>query len=445
MEFVYSAHQMADVTQIKLDELSGKTSFQIKQFFMKQGKDRKEDCQIDLDSLECNQCTKEELAGLIVEGFMQGGYSFSKEGLKKLNSETLFQQRTQCITYPEVKVFIVSKSLDTLDTKLQEAKILGESIGYARLLGDLPNNYLHIQDFVTYATNLAKELSLDLNIYRNQELEKMNCGGILAVNKASEEEAAMLSITYHGGNEEPYTALVGKGILFDSGGYHVKSIGGMEGMKYDMCGAANVLELMEYAARTKMKKNIIAVIPLAENLIASNGVKMGDVITTMSGKTVEIYNIDAEGRLILCDALTYACQKATTILDFATLTYSCQGSLGDKITGVFSNTDSLFQELWEASSKTGEKIWRLPLDEIFHKDIKWSKTAELANYAPNKSAGASVAACFLEEFIEEGITWAHFDMVGTSVVRGDSEESQAGATGANMSTAVAYLAKDLRA
>lgn len=450
------------VKRISLAKLRGKSAYEIRGFFSRIGREEKQDCELLLDELADTKEERRELAKLAAESILNGAYSFRKEGLKELQGGFRYGDREKCIDCSQIRVSLLSET--ELEEDISMGVLLGRCRGYARLLGDLPNNFLRTNDFVAYAEELAKQLSkkltsepadkpteqkneegngqgiVSLEIWRNQELAAHNCGGILAVNQAAGQEAAILVLTLQGGEAKaPYTALVGKGILFDSGGYHLKNIDGMEGMKYDMCGAANVLELFEYSALAGRKQNLIAVIPLAENVISQDGVKMGDVITTMSGKTVEVYNTDAEGRLILCDALALACQRAERIIDFATLTYSCKNALGTRFTGVFANDDDYFLQLEKAAAAAGEKIWRMPLDESFHEDIKWSKTADLANYAPGKCAAASTAACFLEEFISEGTPWIHLDMVGTAVQSGDSKEQQEGATGAMISTVARLL------
>lgn len=186
----------------------------------------------------------------------------------------------------------------------------------------------------------------------------------------------------------------------------------------------------------------MVILTLAENVISSDAVKMGDVITTLAGKTVEIYNTDAEGRLVLCDGITYAQrQKAAFVLDMATLTYSAHAALGDSFTGLFVNDEDLLNHWLEAARESEEKFWRLPLDSCYHKLLEWSTVADFANYAPGKGAGASVAACFLEKFVDPGTRWIHLDMAGPSVIRSETEEMREGASGAGIITIVKFLEK----
>lgn len=323
---------------------------------------------------------------------------------------------------------------------IKKGMTYGKAINRARTLSNLPNNYLHVKEFSKYAKELAKAYGLEYEVLGDEELKALNCGGILSVNAGSDEEANLIVLKYNGAKNKHLNAIIGKGVMFDAGGYHLKSLEGMDGMKYDMCGAANVLGVIEIAAALKYNTNLMVVIPAVENIINQNAIKMGDVITTMSGKTVEVWNTDAEGRLILCDALTYAIrQGATKLIDLATLTYSCQGALGSEISGIFSNCEAFYEAFLKHVNKTGEKVWRLPLDAIYHKLLKNTKTADLINYAPGYGAGASVAACFLEEFIEGNLPWIHLDTVGTAVCRSESEDREKGATGVLISTIASYL------
>ena len=267
----------------------------------------RENSQIDVDIFAKSQFKGpvEEAAGFLTEALMQGAYRFGKKALGVDSSKNLYELRDLLATEPDITVYLISSG--EIEKAVENAEALGRCRNYARMLGDLPANYLTADDLCLYAEKLVrKKPALSLRIYRNQELRKMGCGGILAVNQASAKEAALLHLRYEGGHKGSVTALVGKGIMFDSGGMHLKAMGDMEGMKYDMCGAADVLGLMEYAADTAYAFPLEGVIPLAENAVGENCVRMGDVISMLSGRTVEVYNTDAEGRLLLGDALAFA-------------------------------------------------------------------------------------------------------------------------------------------
>lgn len=397
------------------------------------------DCQFDVDDFAGNQFgdSAEKAAGFFAEALLQGAYRFGKKALRADAAERLFELRDSLAAEPDVTVYLISR--EEIEAEMKKGERLGRCRNYARMLGDLPANYLTADDFCRYAEKLVREKpALSLEIYREQELSRMGCGGILAVNQASQTPAALLRLRYEGRREGPVTALVGKGILFDSGGMHLKSMEGMEGMKYDMCGAADVLCLLEYAADTAYAFPLEGAIPLAENALGEKCVRMGDVITMLSGRTVEVYNTDAEGRLVLADALIFAAGKADRLVDMATLSCSCREALGDEMVGFFCNEEGLAGDTARAAAESGEPVWRLPLGERYRRQLLWSKTADMANYMPDKKAGASVAACFLEEFTE-GLPWVHFDMVGPAVLRKENGRLEPGATGTIFSAIVKLL------
>lgn len=414
----------------------------IKKAFSAFGKSNRHNCQILFDHLHIEGIKEEDLLQIAVQALLEGAYTFNKKALTKVISENIFSMREMLTDEKEELIITIITDIKSSLCKeaIKKGMTYGKAINRARTLSNLPNNYLHVKDFSQYAKELAKVYGLECEVLGDEELKALNCGGILSVNAGSNEEAHLVVLRYKGAKDKHLNALIGKGVMFDAGGYHLKSLEGMEGMKYDMCGAANVLGVIEIAAALKYKTNLMVVIPAVENIINQNATKMGDVITTMSGKTVEVWNTDAEGRLILCDALTYAIrQGATKLIDLATLTYSCQGALGSEISGIFSNCEAFYEAFLKHVNKTGEKVWRLPLDAIYHKLLKNTKTADLINYAPGYGAGASVAACFLEEFIEGNLPWIHLDTVGTAVCRRENKHREKGATGVLISTIASYL------
>lgn len=405
-------------------------------------KERKGDAQILMNFPVSSSEKLKEVLETAICGLYDGAYRFAKTGMKNLRNNQLLENRDGLSDFGDCTCTFVTDQIEDTEKEaiIKRGQELGICKGYARTLGNLPNNYLHTEDMVCYARKLAESLRADCQVFDDVKLRKMGCGGLLAVNQGSKREAAMVVLRYEGAPGEELIGLVGKGLMFDSGGYHLKSIDGMNGMKYDMCGAAGILESFEVLVRRKVRKNLVAVLMLAENVISPDAVKMGDVITTLAGKTVEVYNTDAEGRLVLCDGITYVQQQgAKTVLDLATLTYSAQAALGDAVTGLFVNNDLLWKRWMDTARYTGEKFWRLPLDPYYHNLLNWSICADFANYASGKGAGASVAACFLENFVEEGTRWIHLDMVGPSVVRSETEEMAEGASGSCISTIVKFL------
>ena len=378
----------------------------------------------------------ENLAALAVRGFYHGAFRISKDAIRGLKD--VYAQRDELCDYG-CGTLCIDCDAD-VSAGIRRGLTLARCEGYARMLGTLPNNFLHVRQMADYVRRMAADCGLSCRILSDEALKSLCCGGILAVNQGSDESAALAVLEWRPNDGAP-TALVGKGVMFDAGGYHLKNLDGMKGMQSDMCGVAVAAEAMEYAARTGLTSPVIAVLPLVENVISAGSVKMGDVITTMSGKTVEVYNTDAEGRLILCDALTFAQQigGAKVVADIATLTYGCQSALGDEVGGWFCNDERMARRFEDAFERSGEAFWRLPLHERYHQALKWSDVADLASYAPGYGAAASTAACFLEEFIEPGTRWLHLDVVGPSTRRGGCDAECKGARGFGLSTLIGLL------
>ena len=375
----------------------------------------KEPATIYLEDLATNELDIHTITRIIIESYLLASYKEQKIGheVTKINDlDLLF-------------------SKEALDNDLAIGKAYGEGINYARMLSDRPSNLMTPTDLVDEAISLSKNTKLECTILDKDALKEMQAGGILSVNQGSYIPAYMICLKYHNNGNAPYSAVVGKGLTFDSGGYNIKS--NSYGMKYDMCGGADVLGIMKILAETNAKANVYGLIPTTENLICGEAYKPQDVITTLSKKTVEIVSTDAEGRLILCDALTYGQQLgATKIIDLATLTGACVAALGDVYTGVFSNDDEFYQQFVQAMEKSDEKGWRLPIDPEYFAKLK-SNSADFKNSVGKPGGGASVAANFLEAFIEPETKWIHLDIAGTS------DQDGIGATGAMIRSVVNLL------
>ena len=314
-----------------------------------------------------------------------------------------------------------------VEKNIETGKIYGEGINYARRLADTPSNLMTPEDMVKEAVELAKVYNIEYTILNKSALEEMKAGGILSVNQGSHIPAYMIVLKYtHNGNA-PHKAVIGKGITFDSGGYNLKS--NSYGMKYDMCGGADVLGIMKILAGIQAKTNVYGIIPVTENLVNGKAYKPQDVITTLSGKTVEVVSTDAEGRLILCDAITYA-QKlgASHLIDLGTLTGP---ALGDVYTAVFANDDAYYQEFEQAMKVADEKGWRLPMDDEYLEKLQ-SNSADFKNGPMTFGGEASGAACLLNEFVEDGNKWIHLDIAATA-------KTPDGATGAMIRSIVELL------
>jgi leucyl aminopeptidase len=271
-------------------------------------------------------------------------------------------------------------------------------------------------------------------------MKKLGMGGILAVNRGSSVPPKLVILSYQTAKKNPTLMLVGKGLTFDSGGVSLKPAAGMEDMKYDMCGGAAVLAAMEAVAREKPKGiNIVALVPATDNMSGSDAVKPGDIITHFNGRTSEVINTDAEGRLILADALAYGIKKfkPDAVVDLATLTGAVIVSLGHHITGLMANNDELVSRLMAAGNRTGEPLWRLPLGPEYRKQLK-SEVADIKNMG-GKGAGTITAAAYLEEFVDD-TPWAHLDIAGTAW--GFTEKSYVpakGPSGVGVRTLLAFI------
>ena len=318
-----------------------------------------------------------------------------------------------------------------------EARAVAAGIRTVRDLGNAPSNLITPSKIAERAQQVAKSAGVKCTVYDKRDIEKMKMGGLLAVNRGSAEEPRFIVLEYAPRKATRHVALVGKGITFDSGGISIKPAEKMEEMKFDMCGAAAVIGTIEAAAGLELPVRITGVIPSTDNLPSGSAYKPGDIITTMSGKTVEIVNTDAEGRMILADALHYASElKPDHILDYATLTGACVVALASEAAGLFSNDDELARKLIECGERVGERLWRLPeWDE--YKDLIRSEWADMKN-SGGRWGGASTAAVFLKEFVNCP-SWAHLDIAGTAYAEHETAREARGANGAGVRVTIAFL------
>jgi leucyl aminopeptidase len=318
---------------------------------------------------------------------------------------------------------------------LQRGIAIGEGMNLAKDLGNMPANFCT----PTYLAETAQELSrehanLQVQVLEKEEIEKIGMGSFLAVAKGSQEPPKFIIMQYQGSTaEDPPYVLVGKGITFDSGGISIKPSADMDEMKFDMCGAAATLGTIRAVAKLQLPLNLVGLVPACENLPDGKANKPGDVLTTLSGQTVEVLNTDAEGRLILCDALTYAERfNPRAVIDIATLTGACVIALGHHASGLFSNQDGLARALLHAAEQSWDRAWRMPLWEDYHEALK-SNFADFANVG-GRAAGSITAACFLANFTKK-YHWAHIDIAGTAYRSGKEK----GATGRPVPLLVHYL------
>jgi leucyl aminopeptidase len=314
-------------------------------------------------------------------------------------------------------------------------QVAGRATNYARRLVNLPANEITPSRLAQEALDIGAAAGLEVEVLDPEQIVALGMRGFAAVAQGSEEPARLIVLRHRGNESGPRVAFIGKGITFDSGGISIKPSEKMEAMKGDMAGAAAVLAAMRAVGELKLDLDVMGVIPATENLPSGRAFKPGDVIKMMSGKTVEIISTDAEGRMILADALAYARQLgATHLIDLATLTGACIIALGHVATGVMGNDGELVQAVVEAGERSGEKMWRLPLFPEYRKQIE-SKIADLKNVG-GRPAGTITAGWFLREFVGE-TSWAHLDIAGTAWSEKDEPYQIEGATGAGTRTLVA--------
>jgi leucyl aminopeptidase len=353
--------------------------------------------------------------------------------------EDAIYQFTECKSKPAdemtLKNIVISATDSAAQTGLAQGLAISSGMNLAKHLADLPPNICTPTFLAQQGLTLAKNFDkIDTTILDVADMEKLGMGSLLGVTRGSREPAKLISIEYKGGeaNAKPIV-FVGKGLTFDAGGISLKPGAGMDEMKYDMCGGAAVLGTLQAAAELNLPLNIVGLIPATENLPDGQACKPGDVLTSMSGKTIEVLNTDAEGRLILCDTLTYAKRfNPEVVIDLATLTGAVLVALGRIPSGLLGNDDGLCNDLISASETANDSVWRLPLWEEYQEQLK-SNFADLANIG-GKDAGTITAACFLANFTEE-FRWAHLDIAGTAWRTGSAK----GATGRPVPLLTQYL------
>ncbi len=333
-----------------------------------------------------------------------------------------------------VQVLVPSRQVVAARARLQRAEAVRAGMQLCRDVANLPGNHCTPTDLGRIAQDLARRHKLKVQVLGRADIEREHMGALLAVAQGSHQPPRFIVLRYDGApkKEAPHV-LVGKGVTFDSGGISLKPGAEMDEMKFDMCGAASVLGAFEAVARLRPAINLVGLIPATENLPGGAAVKPGDVVTSRSGQTIEILNTDAEGRLILCDALNYAERfKPASVIDIATLTGACVIALGHVHSGLFSPDDALADALLEAGRQAHDSCWRMPLGEEYAEGLR-SRFADVANIA-GRPAGSVTAACFLQRFAQ-AYRWAHLDIAGTAWKSGANK----GATGRPVPLLVHYL------
>jgi leucyl aminopeptidase len=352
--------------------------------------------------------------------------------LDKLKSEP--PKRKRALVKVVVHVSDPSEAF-AAEAAMGRATAIAEGVTLAKDLGNLPANICTPPYLAERAQELGSLHGFDVEILDRVDIEKLGMNAFLAVAGGSRQPPKLIVMEYHGARRDSRpVVLVGKGITFDTGGVNIKSSADMEQMKFDKCGAASVFGALRAAALMKLPLDVVGIVPAAENMPDGNAMKPGDVVTTMSGQTVEILDTDSEGRLVLSDALTYAEKyEPAVVVDVATLTGAIVSALGEIATGVFSNSDELVREMVEAGDRAWDRAWHMPMWREYQETFK-SNIADFANVGPHGDC-AITAACFLSRFTKR-YPWVHLDIAGTASKSGEDN----GATGRPVALLVHFLA-----
>ncbi|NOT81921.1 MAG: leucyl aminopeptidase [Gallionella sp.] len=359
--------------------------------------------------------------------FIASEQAFRADGMKSKPSKAA--------TLKNITFATSDKPSSELKTTLDQAAAIAHGMSLTKTLGNLPGNICTPTYLATQALALGKaHKSIKTTVLEEKDMLKLGMGSFLSVTRGSVEPAKLITLEYSGADKKQKPiVLVGKGVTFDSGGISLKPGAEMDEMKYDMCGAASVLGTMQAIAEMGLKLNVVGVIPTCENMPGGKATKPGDIVTSMSGQTIEILNTDAEGRLILCDALTYSAKfNPDTVIDIATLTGACVIALGHVASGMFSNEGKLALELLAAGEQTHDRLWQLPLWDDYQPLLD-SNFADMQNIG-GRAGGTITAACFLARFTKD-YRWAHLDIAGTAWLSG----KQKGATGRPVPLLAQYL------
>ena len=389
--------------------------------------------------LEATGATPRDLAQALAESAILAAYHWDRKTVPPEKEPGDTHEREKATLDALTVVEKDGRKRAAITKGLDRGERLARAVVYTRDLGNEPPNDMTPARLADEAKKLGKEHKLGVRVYSRAELERMGMGGILAVGQGSKNEPRLIVMRYNGGRaKDRPVAVVGKAITFDTGGISIKPSASMEEMKFDKMGGCAVFGIMKAAALLKLKVNLIGVVPSAENMPSGDAYRPGDILRSYSGKTIEIINTDAEGRLILADALAWACeQEPREVIDLATLTGACVVALGHTASGAFGDPD-MVARLEEVGASTGDRAWHLPLYDDFGDDMK-SQVADIKN-SGGRWGGASTAAAFLKFFVHENVPWAHLDIAGTAWVTKSRDYRPVGATGSGVRLVTEYLA-----
>ncbi|WP_349408357.1 leucyl aminopeptidase [Pseudalkalibacillus sp. SCS-8] len=413
-----------DLTYRTLSEAFGKAAKELKQH-------KQEDISVALDSFTSEAVDFKQTVHAMAEAFLLATYQFND-----------YKQRKNEKRYTLASIKVHSdENAELVESGIKSGEAYAAGTNVARDLVNTPGNLLTPTDLAEQAVDIAKKHGFEYDVLERKDMLELGMGALLAVSQGSDQEPKMIVVKYKAKeNWDDVLTFVGKGLTFDAGGYSLKPALNMHEMKSDMGGSAAVLGAMETIGHLKPDVNIMFVIPSSENLINGSAMKPGDVLTSMSGKTIEVTNTDAEGRLILADAITYAKEQgASYIVDLATLTGGVVVALGDIASGVMSNDDEFFNMLQQSADEAGEYVWRLPYFGPYKKLLRTSNVADLVNSA-GRPAHPVQGGSFLAEFVGE-TPWLHLDIAGTAYSNKSNDLGPKGATGAMTRSIVKLVEK----
>lgn len=385
-----------------------------------------------LDASQLDQFAVDGALKAFCEGLLMAAFKFDRHKSKKEDK-------------PVVELYLlVEGDASQLQADVDRVQILVRAVNLTREWDHEPPNVINPVTLAQRVTGLGQSLGLKITVFDDRQLEEMGAGALVAVGKGSAAPSRLIVLEYPGQGDgvggKP-VVLVGKAITFDTGGYSLKINNGMVGMKFDKSGAMAVIGALQAAAELRLKTPVVGIVSAAENMISGGSYRPDDILTTLSGKTVEVVSSDAEGRLVLSDALTYAQQafQPRAVIDLATLTGGVVVALGNIRAGLFSNDEALAQALIDSGEQTFERLWRLPMDEEYFEGIK-SDDADFKNSGA-RNAAPIIGAIFLKQFIEEGTSWAHIDIAGTADLEKDMPYTSKGSTGFGVRLLIDYLQK----
>jgi leucyl aminopeptidase len=385
--------------------------------------------QFALSITKIGNFSEEDLAESFVTGLLLGVYQFN---------EFKTRERDKIKEIEEVLILgETDEEMKSFGKGVRTGKIISESVYLSRDLVNGPSNQITPAALAEKAQQVAKSNAMEIQVLEMNQAEAMGMGAFVAVAKGSQEPGKFIILEYNKDKELDTIALVGKGITFDSGGISIKPSENMDRMKDDMSGAAAVLATMQAASKLRLPFHLVGIMPATENLPSGKAYKPGDILKTLSGQTVEVISTDAEGRLILSDALTYSLRyQPRAIIDLATLTGACVVALGDYVIGLFGNDEPLVKRIEEASGKAGEKVWRLPLWDEYFEYVK-SDVADFRNVG-TRAAGAIIGGIFLSKFVGK-VPWAHLDIAGPASIQKERPYIPRGGTGVGVRLLIQLL------